>query len=261
MTFYQLLEVPPQASAADIRRAYRRLVLLTHPDRTPDPAAHQRYLAINEAYDVLSDSTRRQAYDARLASPVSYGPLPTPRRRPAAPRRPRTAEEVRLGAHAHIYLRYTKLAQRVNCFIVGLCLLIGLDYFIPLSYPTEPILSAEYRVEYSRHGRIAREYYVYETPHTSLKTMYSYPEGTVLALRVTPLFRQVLTFRRATDGPEDDFDNQEHTIYGPVGWLFVALGIVAVVGAWPGRVARRQVECAVMTSVLLIILSWIAYRL
>ncbi|MDO7874944.1 J domain-containing protein [Hymenobacter sp. ASUV-10] len=261
MTFYQILEVPPGASATDIRRAYRRLVLLTHPDRTPDPAAHQRYLAINEAYDVLSDASRRQAYDLRLASPVSYGPLPTPRRRPAAPRRHRTVEEVRLGVHAQVYLRYTKLAQRINYVIIGFCLLLALDYAVALDYPSEPILSAEYRPERDRYGSVLREYYAYETPHTSLRALYAYPAGEVMVLRITPLFRQVLTFRRVADSPEYDYNNREHTIYGAVGWLFVALRIIAVVGAWPGRVARRQVECAVTASVLFIILIWVAFRL
>ena len=64
MKHYEALELPATAPAADIRRAYRRLVLLTHPDRTPDPAAHARYLAINAAYEVLSDPARRAAYDS-----------------------------------------------------------------------------------------------------------------------------------------------------------------------------------------------------
>lgn len=64
--YYQILELPEQASAAEIRRAYLRLVRITHPDRTPDPAAHQRYLLVNEAYDTLSKPDLRAYYDARL---------------------------------------------------------------------------------------------------------------------------------------------------------------------------------------------------
>lgn len=65
-TYYQILELPEQASADDIRRAYLRLVRLTHPDRTPDPAAHRRYLLVNEAYDTLRQPALRARYDARL---------------------------------------------------------------------------------------------------------------------------------------------------------------------------------------------------
>jgi hypothetical protein len=65
--YYQILELSEQASSAEIRRAYLRLVRITHPDRTPDPAAHQRYLLVNEAYDTLSKPELRHRYDARLA--------------------------------------------------------------------------------------------------------------------------------------------------------------------------------------------------
>jgi curved DNA-binding protein CbpA len=75
MTPYQALELSADATADDIRRAYRRLVLLTHPDRTPDPAAHARYLAVNAAYETLSDPTRRQAYDNGLRAPTA-APMP-----------------------------------------------------------------------------------------------------------------------------------------------------------------------------------------
>lgn len=65
-TYYQLLELPEQATAEEIRRAYLRLVRLTHPDRTPDPAAHRRYLLVNEAYDALRQPELRARYDAQL---------------------------------------------------------------------------------------------------------------------------------------------------------------------------------------------------
>lgn len=65
-TYYQILELSEQATAEDIRRAYLRLVRLTHPDRTPDPAAHRRYLLVNEAYDALRQPEQRRRYDALL---------------------------------------------------------------------------------------------------------------------------------------------------------------------------------------------------
>ncbi|GAA4382311.1 J domain-containing protein [Hymenobacter koreensis] len=65
-TYYQVLELSEQATAAEIRQAYLRWVRLTHPDRTPDPAAHARYLLVNEAYDTLSKPESRARYDARL---------------------------------------------------------------------------------------------------------------------------------------------------------------------------------------------------
>ncbi|SES81748.1 J domain-containing protein [Hymenobacter actinosclerus] len=87
-THYATLGLPASASAADIRRAYRQLVWITHPDRTPDPAAHARYLAVNDAYEVLSNPARRAAYDAALEWRATAAQRPAPRPAPATPPRP-----------------------------------------------------------------------------------------------------------------------------------------------------------------------------
>jgi curved DNA-binding protein CbpA len=72
---YHRLEVPPDASAQQIRGAYRRLAPGLHPDRRPDdPDAARRFQEITEAYEVLSDPERRARYDrTRGRSPISEG--------------------------------------------------------------------------------------------------------------------------------------------------------------------------------------------
>lgn len=64
---YAVLGVPPGATAAEIRSAFRRLARQYHPDVNPDPAAPERFRAIAAAYEVLSDPAQRAAYDARRA--------------------------------------------------------------------------------------------------------------------------------------------------------------------------------------------------
>ncbi|HET7294127.1 MAG TPA: J domain-containing protein [Vicinamibacteria bacterium] len=62
--YYELLGVRRSASVADVRRAYRKLARLLHPQLNPgDPAAAARYRAVTEAFEVLRDSHRRAAYD------------------------------------------------------------------------------------------------------------------------------------------------------------------------------------------------------
>ncbi len=61
--YYALLEVSRDASADEIKRAYRRLALQLHPDTNPDPAAAERFKEIAQAYEVLSDPEKRQRYD------------------------------------------------------------------------------------------------------------------------------------------------------------------------------------------------------
>src|SRR3954462_4462989 len=61
---YKTLGVPRNASADEIKKAYRNLVRETHPDKHPDdPAAEERFKQIAQANEVLSDPEKRQQYD------------------------------------------------------------------------------------------------------------------------------------------------------------------------------------------------------
>ncbi|OGM88720.1 hypothetical protein A2614_00660 [Candidatus Woesebacteria bacterium RIFOXYD1_FULL_40_21] len=63
--YYDILGISKAASADEIKKAYRKQALEWHPDRHRDEkeAAEKRFKEINEAYQVLSDSQKRQAYD------------------------------------------------------------------------------------------------------------------------------------------------------------------------------------------------------
>jgi curved DNA-binding protein CbpA len=63
--YYQVLGILPAATLAEVKKAYRRLARQHHPDRNSgDPAAAARFREITEAYETLSDTQRRQRYDA-----------------------------------------------------------------------------------------------------------------------------------------------------------------------------------------------------
>lgn len=62
--YYEVLGVSKDASESDLKRAYRKLAKQYHPDLHPgDKAAEEKFKEINEAYAVLSDSTKRSQYD------------------------------------------------------------------------------------------------------------------------------------------------------------------------------------------------------
>jgi molecular chaperone DnaJ len=61
--YYEMLGLSRTASDEDIKRSFRRLAQQWHPDVSTDPDADARFKEINEAYQVLSDPQRRQAYD------------------------------------------------------------------------------------------------------------------------------------------------------------------------------------------------------
>ncbi len=67
--YYEILNLPRDASGEEIRRVYRQLVRELHPDSHPDsPDNHERFILVQEAYETLVDPQRRRRYDGGLSS-------------------------------------------------------------------------------------------------------------------------------------------------------------------------------------------------
>ena len=62
--FYAILGVDKKAGADEIKKKYRTLAREFHPDKTKgDDALEEKFKAVSEAYDILSDSKKRAEYD------------------------------------------------------------------------------------------------------------------------------------------------------------------------------------------------------
>ncbi|UOQ53514.1 J domain-containing protein [Hymenobacter cellulosivorans] len=228
---YHTLGVDEQATPDDIRRAYRRLVLLTHPDRTTDPAAHGRFLLINEAYDVLSNPARRRGYDALLEAsrspPPPRPPAPAagtyatrvtpPRRgRPAgyATQRPRAAP-INFGV-------YQKPIRVWGKILLLLGLLVVVDYYGLRYTTTATFLSATI---YDGGA----DTYVVRTSKGRFLTSGDYTSGkTDLAgsvqLRVSLLFRFIREARMLPAGPPLPVLFRHQALFAFTGLLVLAAG-------------------------------------
>ena len=65
-TYYQILEISPDATYDQIRKAFREKAKKCHPDINKSAGAKQKFQILNEAHQVLSDPAKRRQYDIRL---------------------------------------------------------------------------------------------------------------------------------------------------------------------------------------------------
>ena len=71
--YYKVLGVDKNATAADLKKAYRKLALEHHPDKNKSKEAEGKFKEINQAYEVLSNPQKRQQYDQFGASAFENG--------------------------------------------------------------------------------------------------------------------------------------------------------------------------------------------
>ena len=142
--YYATLGVSHSASQSEIRKAYRKLAVLYHPDKNPSHDAKPRFQEINEAYDVLGDAEQRAAYDARLANPLQelfsaderVHPDPAYRRR----KRPAASSAPKGPPASYLLMRDSlKYVRWISAAGLLFTILFFLDYFLPYKQVEETI--------------------------------------------------------------------------------------------------------------------------
>ena len=76
---YAALGLASDATLADIKKAFRQQASLHHPDRNTAAGAPARFRAVQEAYEVLADAAKRQAYDDNRRRNLLDSPIDTAR--------------------------------------------------------------------------------------------------------------------------------------------------------------------------------------
>ncbi len=132
--YYAILGVSRDAADDEIKKAYRRLALESHPDRFPgDAEAEDRFRRVSEAYSVLSDRRKRARYDTSLLLPQGLD-LSTPATVP-------TASEVFSSVFGDLFGRKRKERRR------------GRDIRYTLTVSLEElVLGSEHSIEFESFG-------------------------------------------------------------------------------------------------------------
>lgn len=251
-TYYAILEVEEQASPAVIRQAYRRLVLLTHPDRTPDPAQHRRYLAVNEAYETLNDPTKRTAYDQQLRAlrqPIQV-PLPAAEflhRDPALRRSSHTKRRaVPVPPVAVRYAaQFARLAPPMQ-LLAGVAIALVVLFWIDV-YRLEAHAQHIMRLSCANNScSIYTGRFAFQGPMEDLAL------GDQLTVAVSPWFGQIRLVT-VTSGKMAGLQFRPANLYDDMWLLPLLLGVAAASVFWP-KLSAEQLFNRAFTSVALLLI-------
>ncbi|GAB2888445.1 hypothetical protein GCM10027046_16070 [Uliginosibacterium flavum] len=75
--YYAVLGIEVDASIAEIKTAYRKKASQFHPDKNTSPEAPARFREVKDAYDLLADPAKRQAYDENRRRSLLESPIET----------------------------------------------------------------------------------------------------------------------------------------------------------------------------------------
>ena len=136
--YYQILGLPLGASKAAIKKTYRKLAFQFHPDKNPSPEAHEKFLAITEAYEMLIGE--RKPKRAKYTTPTYED------RKKAAKSRARKQARMRFEAFKRNNLAFRKSwyfypAKGLAYGVYGIMIGTGLFFF---SVPVYLLLNGRY---------------------------------------------------------------------------------------------------------------------
>lgn len=248
LNYYRVLGTTPTATALQLEQAYLRQRTRLRRLATANPAMKLKLAEVEAGFAILGNPRRRVAYDLLLAqAPV------------------RSEHHSRPAPPGERLLRYARIARSLNVALLAGCLLLGLDWALPLREYGHEIVRSRFPIAVSSSLSDPQLAYRVHTPHTSFRLPsaigYRVREGQRIAVWQTPLLGVVRRVS-APDSPEGGapFLPYGGTIYGTFALLPLLVAAVAAVGCLPGRSAETVVNTASVGGLLavltLIVLLW-----
>lgn len=226
--YYKTLGVNNKAALSEIKRAYRKLAVLYHPDKNPDPEAESFFKEVNEAYDVLSDSAKRMDYDFKIQNPFHDIVLPVNakpyHRDPAYHKRSKYTGE-RKPSIEDLMAEYLPYFKWLIWAGLGLMLVFALDYSLPAQRSHEEIREINYvshkNVGYSIIGTTSnRKIKTYNNEATFFR------DEPGIIVEYTPILQSVI---RISD-PAEKKTFELGGLYGPIFMFPLALFVLSIIG-------------------------------
>lgn len=257
--YYDILGVSRGASEAEIKRAYRKLVVKYHPDKNKEASAQDQIREINEAYDVLGDVEKRRVYDLGQYKPLidafTVSEEPPPHRDPAyRRRRPAARPASSKPTMRELIEQYTPFFVKVSVTAFAFCMLLVVDYILPFSKTMEKVIDTYYYSTNTR-GRYTSQT-VYLVVVTNENNRYKLEDvdlpvqtGDLIFSSSTRLFG-VPIFIQFNTGGQWTF---RPTIYRNFVFLPLVLLVTSSLGVFLKRYTELRFNLGIVNGILLIL--------
>ncbi|GAA4362402.1 hypothetical protein GCM10023185_30310 [Hymenobacter saemangeumensis] len=242
--YYHILGISETATLPQIYQAYQRKRARLLRSRI-DPARKHQLEEVETGFEILGDPRRRWAYDQLLAQE----PMEPPR----------------INPRWELLLRYAPLARSVNLALLACCLLLLVDWALPLRKIGGEQVRSRIPVSISSSLSDPQLAYVVSTPRTRFRIHSNQGSRVREGQRVTVWKTPLLGAVRRVSSPESaegaaPFHPYGGNIYGVFSPLLLLLLLVAGVGALPNRSAETYVNTAAVSGLLavlaLVVIFW-----
>jgi len=173
--YYRILGVPENATAEQIKKAYRMLARKYHPDMNPAQDAAENFIRITEAYEILIGERK----PPQTKSAPQWSARDIARERAKAYARMRYAEFRRRSDAFDIPMHSILWPRWVNYFFIVFALFFITDSILPKN-----TIKCDFRIKHYKYFDACGKEYHLADPHT---TVEGQPTGDIVYLRVTPI--------------------------------------------------------------------------
>jgi curved DNA-binding protein CbpA len=256
--YYDILGVTPQSEGEEIKRAYRHLAILLHPDKNPLPEAETAFKEVNEAYEVLSDPMSRNLYNQMLAQPAQPAQPTQPLHRDPAYRkrqqagytasnRPMEPSERVLFMQSALPLFY-KLAW----FGCGLCMILWLDYILPPKVTDEQIQTHSDQTMQLIRRHQDFQLFTDKGNHFTISVVEVkfFPSGSMVSIRSSPFLSILINLESKSTGY---VLSNLATLYGNFSFAPILLFILSILGVILKKGLEFRFNLGVVTFLVLIL--------
>lgn len=237
--YYKILGVPRDATQDQIKKAFRKLAFLYHPDKNPGQASRAMMQQINEAYDILGEPVKRQSYNYRYDyrnSPSSNQYKTNTRSNQKTRTRQTSKKRTNQGyspfrrtkRRGSLKVDYSDLALKgrfVASFFLIYCFMLSIDYFLQTKYEDTVIQQFSDYAENGSHEVKSSKIDFFVNCHA-----LSMEKNDTVDLEITPIFG-IVTACRIKDS-YNPYTVVINNIYSPVYFLVVLTMLFSAFGIY-----------------------------